>query len=254
MLSCGAASAQTIAAFCWRITRHNTLAVLADLYPQWLVRDLLPLPPSGGIPREAKKPSATVLRCAAGLTAAGRSLPGPRTAIEAAMVAARQQHGDTMATIGTFTAAENGYTGSVKTLTLNVKAKFVATEKDPRERHIYRVKLDGSGQTRLSQTRGTHRPTFSPDFKHYVDVYSDIVTPPKAALFDATGKLENWWTKDDFAHFAQSGDALVKQYSAYKACLLYTSPSPRDRTRSRMPSSACKKKMQTHTITITHSN
>ena len=27
-----------------------------------------------------------------------------------------------------------------------------------------------------------------------------------------------------------------------KRCLLYTSPSPRDRTRSRMPSSACKKK------------
>ena len=27
-------------------------------------------------------------------------------------------------------------------------------------------------------------------------------------------------------------------YSAYKGCLLYTSPSPRDRTRSRMPSSA----------------
>ena len=26
-------------------------------------------------------------------------------------------------------------------------------------------------------------------------------------------------------------------------CLLYTSPSPRDRTRSRMPSSACKKKI-----------
>ena len=26
------------------------------------------------------------------------------------------------------------------------------------------------------------------------------------------------------------------------SCLLYTSPSPRDRTRSRMPSSACKKK------------
>ena len=27
-------------------------------------------------------------------------------------------------------------------------------------------------------------------------------------------------------------------YSMYKHCLLYTSPSPRDRTRSRMPSSA----------------
>eukprot|EP00826_Nyctotherus_ovalis_P062527 TRINITY_DN9060_c0_g1_i2.p1 TRINITY_DN9060_c0_g1~~TRINITY_DN9060_c0_g1_i2.p1 ORF type:complete len:136 (-),score=35.89 TRINITY_DN9060_c0_g1_i2:51-437(-) len=32
------------------------------------------------------------------------------------------------------------------------------------------------------------------------------------------------------------------QASSYKSCLLYTSPSPRDRTRSRMPSSACKKK------------
>ncbi len=68
-------------------------------------------------------------------------------------------------------------------------AYFVATEKDPRERHIYRVKLDGSGLKRLSQGRGTHRPTFSPGFKYYVDVYSDIVTPPKAALFDSNGKL-----------------------------------------------------------------
>ena len=35
-----------------------------------------------------------------------------------------------MATIGTFTAADNGYGGSVKTLTLNFRAKFVPTEKD----------------------------------------------------------------------------------------------------------------------------
>ena len=32
--------------------------------------------------------------------------------------------------------------------------------------------------------------------------------------------------------------ALMLQYLASKFCLLYTSPSPRDRTRSRMPSSA----------------
>jgi uncharacterized protein (DUF736 family) len=98
-----------------------------------------PLPRRGGIPREAKKPSTAVLRCAAGLTAAGRSLPGPRTAIEAAMVAARQQTETTMATIGTFTAADNGYTGSVKTLTLNVKAKFVATDKDNDKAPDYRI-------------------------------------------------------------------------------------------------------------------
>jgi uncharacterized protein (DUF736 family) len=33
-----------------------------------------------------------------------------------------------MATIGTFTKTDSGFTGSVKTLTLNVKAKFVPAE------------------------------------------------------------------------------------------------------------------------------
>ncbi len=45
----------------------------------------------------------------------------------------------TMATIGTFTASDNGYTGSVKTLTLNVKAKFVATEKDNDKAPDFRI-------------------------------------------------------------------------------------------------------------------
>ena len=98
-----------------------------------------PLPPNGGIPREAKKPAATVLRCAAGLAAAGRSLPGPRTAIEAAIGAARQQRKTTMAIIGTFTAADNGYGGSVKTLTLNFRAKFVPTEKDNDKAPDFRI-------------------------------------------------------------------------------------------------------------------
>ena len=34
-----------------------------------------------------------------------------------------------------------------------------------------------------------------------------------------------------------AGNAL-NNLTRYKSCLLYTSPSPRDRTRSRMPSSA----------------
>ncbi len=38
----------------------------------------------------------------------------------------------------------------------------------------------------------------------------------QGALFDQNGKLENWWTKEDFAHFAASGTALAKQYDAYK--------------------------------------
>ena len=48
-----------------------------------------------------------------------------------------------MATIGTFTASENGYTGSIKTLTLNIKAKFVASEKDNDKAPDYRISSGG---------------------------------------------------------------------------------------------------------------
>jgi len=37
----------------------------------------------------------------------------------------------------------------------------------------------------------------------------------QGALFDATGRLHNWWTPEDFAHFKASSAKLVAQYSAY---------------------------------------
>ncbi len=38
----------------------------------------------------------------------------------------------------------------------------------------------------------------------------------QGALFDATGKLNNWWTAEDLAHFRASSAALVAQYDAYQ--------------------------------------
>jgi predicted metalloendopeptidase len=38
----------------------------------------------------------------------------------------------------------------------------------------------------------------------------------QGALFDATGKLNNWWTPEDLAHFKASGAKLVEQYNAYR--------------------------------------
>jgi putative endopeptidase len=37
----------------------------------------------------------------------------------------------------------------------------------------------------------------------------------QGALFDASGRLHNWWTPGDFAHFQASGEALARQYDAY---------------------------------------
>jgi predicted metalloendopeptidase len=36
------------------------------------------------------------------------------------------------------------------------------------------------------------------------------------ALFDAGGKLSDWWTKDDYAHFRASSEQLAKQFDAYQ--------------------------------------
>ena len=51
-----------------------------------------------------------------------------------------------MATIGTFTKSENGFSGQIKTITLNVKAKFVPAEKDNDKAPDYRI---FAGQTEL---------------------------------------------------------------------------------------------------------
>jgi predicted metalloendopeptidase len=38
----------------------------------------------------------------------------------------------------------------------------------------------------------------------------------QGALFDANGKLSNWWTDEDLAHFKASSEQLVKQYDGYR--------------------------------------
>jgi predicted metalloendopeptidase len=38
----------------------------------------------------------------------------------------------------------------------------------------------------------------------------------QGALFDATGRLQNWWTPEDFRHFEASSAQLVKQYDGYR--------------------------------------
>jgi putative endopeptidase len=37
----------------------------------------------------------------------------------------------------------------------------------------------------------------------------------QGALFDAAGRLHNWWTPEDYAHFRSSAEQLVAQFNAY---------------------------------------
>jgi putative endopeptidase len=38
----------------------------------------------------------------------------------------------------------------------------------------------------------------------------------QGSQFDAEGRLANWWTPQDFAHFKAAGEALAEQYSQYR--------------------------------------
>jgi dipeptidyl-peptidase-4 len=56
--------------------------------------------------------------------------------------------------------------------------------------HIYRIKLDGTEMKRLTETLGTHRASFDPTFTHFIDVWSDINTPPRTWLYASDGRVE----------------------------------------------------------------
>jgi dipeptidyl-peptidase-4 len=66
---------------------------------------------------------------------------------------------------------------------------FAAAEHSPIANHLYRIKLNGTGLTRLSQTEGTHAANFNAACTAYFDVSSTASTPPQVTLHQADGKL-----------------------------------------------------------------
>lgn len=67
---------------------------------------------------------------------------------------------------------------------------FAGTERSHIGQDVYRVKLDGTSLTRLSQSAGTHSATFNPSFTRYLGTWSDVSTPPQVRLHRADGNEE----------------------------------------------------------------
>ena len=73
----------------------------------------------------------------------------------------------------------------------NRMAYFRATEKDVRERHLYRVNLSGKGFKRLSRRDGWHSINMAPNCRYYLDFFSNLITPTKVSLHTNNGKMVN---------------------------------------------------------------
>ena len=83
------------------------------------------------------------------------------------------------------------FAGPAAAVTLDERTGFLyftATEKDPRERHLYRTRIDGTGFARLTKEDGTHRALVSPDGKFYADTWSDVQTPPRVFVASVDGR------------------------------------------------------------------
>ena len=67
---------------------------------------------------------------------------------------------------------------------------FTALKDSSIERHLYRVKSDGTSLSRITSDSGFHGISMSPNAKYYFDVFSDARTLPALKLFSAEGKLQ----------------------------------------------------------------
>ncbi|HSU16535.1 S9 family peptidase [Longimicrobium sp.] len=66
---------------------------------------------------------------------------------------------------------------------------FSATEQGPQQRHLYRVRLDGTGFARLTKEPGTHGIQLSPETPYYLDTWSRAAAPPVITLHRTDGSV-----------------------------------------------------------------
>ncbi|MGD1847799.1 MAG: S9 family peptidase [Salibacteraceae bacterium] len=65
---------------------------------------------------------------------------------------------------------------------------FTSAEVSPMERHLYSVKLNGSGKKKLTKEAGTNRSVFSSGFQYFINYHQSANTPNFVSLHNSDGK------------------------------------------------------------------
>ena len=79
---------------------------------------------------------------------------------------------------------------------------FSANKDDPRQRHAFSVKLDGTGLAQLTPDEGLSFSTFSDDGKHYEHTFTGPTTGPQMSLCAVGGACFPLWRgRDDVAEY-----------------------------------------------------
>jgi len=71
----------------------------------------------------------------------------------------------------------------------NKKIYYTSSEVNAAERYLYVINLNGKDKKMLSEGKGWHMANFNSDFSYYLNVFSNMNTPPVYSLRAANGKL-----------------------------------------------------------------
>ena len=66
---------------------------------------------------------------------------------------------------------------------------YISTEESPLQRHVYSVRLDGTGKKRMTKNHGNNRIIFSSDYEYYINNHSSANAPDSTTIHDISGKL-----------------------------------------------------------------
>ncbi len=76
---------------------------------------------------------------------------------------------------------------------------------NPMKLQLHRVKLDGTGDRRLTDPAFNHTVDIAPDGAHFIDVAQTHDTPPSTRLVDAEGKVIDTLLESDLSKFESLG-------------------------------------------------
>ena len=97
---------------------------------------------------------------------------------------------------------------------------FSANKDDPRQRHLFSVKLDGSSLQTVTREEGMHFGQFSDDGKHYLDTFSSTLNPPKLTLCAVGGICYPVWESRSVAEYGLTPEKFL-EFKADDGTTLY---------------------------------
>jgi dipeptidyl-peptidase 4 len=98
---------------------------------------------------------------------------------------------------------------------------FSSNQGDPRQRHIFSVKLDGTGLQQLTHDEGLYSGEFSDDGKHYEQSFTGPTTAPRTSLCAVGGAcVPVWQGRDAVAEYGLRAPKFL-EFKAEDGATLY---------------------------------